>query len=138
MSDGWMGSHITNDDLVKQNRLSEEFTAEITEKPAADGSGHYTLVLVPKPDSPVVWGKIMLKIRADLVPLEMTYHEEDQSLVRTLSFHDVQEIQGQKIPMRVRVTPADKSGEFTEIVYEELILDVDLPANTFSLQALRR
>jgi outer membrane lipoprotein-sorting protein len=138
MSGGWMGSHISNDDLVKQNRLSEEFDAELTTEPAADGTGHYTVVLIPKPDAPVVWGKVVVEIRADLVPLKITYHEEDGSLVRTLSFHDVREIDGRMIPMRMRVTPADKPGEFTEITYENLAFDVDIPASTFTLQALRK
>jgi len=138
MSGGWMGSHITNDDLVKQNRLADEFDAELTSEPGVDGADHYTVVLVPKPDAAVVWGQIVVKVRPDLIPLSISYHDEDLSLVRTMSFHDVQEVSGQKIPMRFRVEPADKSGEFTEITYSELRFDVDIPASTFSLQALRK
>ncbi len=138
MSGGWMGSHITNDDLVKQNRMAEEFDAELTAEPGVDGADRYTVVLTPKPDAPVVWGRIVVHVRPDLVPLEITYHDEDLSLVRTMSFHDVAEIDGQKIPMRFRVTPADEPEEYTEIVYEDLKFDVDIPASTFTLQALRK
>jgi len=138
MSGGWMGSHISNDDLVKQNRLAEEFDGEITERPGADGAGGYTVVLTPKPDAPVVWGRIEVRVSADLIPLNISYHDEDGPLVRTLSFHDVAEVGGHKIPMRVRVTPADAEGEFTEITYDELKFDVEIPADTFTLQALRQ
>ena len=95
-------------------------------------------MLTPKPDAPVVRGRIVVHVRPDLVPLEITYHDEDLSLVRTMSFHDVAEIDGQKIPMRFRVTPADEPEEYTEIVYEDLKFDVDIPASTFTLQALRK
>jgi outer membrane lipoprotein-sorting protein len=138
MSGGWMGSHITNDDLVKQNRLSEDFTASVTSEPGVDGADHWTVVLLPKEDAAIVWGQIVVKVRPDLIPLAITYHDEDLSLVRTMSFHDVEEVNGQQIPMRFRVEPADKPGEFTEITYNDLKLDVDIPASTFSLQALRK
>ena len=39
MSGSWMGSHISNDDLVKSSRLREDFTYKLTAEPAADGCG---------------------------------------------------------------------------------------------------
>ena len=45
---------------------------------------------------------------------------------------------GRRLPRRVKTIPADKPGEFTEFIYEELKFDVKHPERMFTLQALRR
>jgi len=137
MSSGWMGSHITNDDLVKQHRLAEAFTWEVVYAPD-DSHDHYRIALTPKPDAPIVWGRVDVDVRADKVPVAIRYFDEDSTLVRTLSFTDVQEVSGRQVPMQMRVVPENKEGEFTLITYESLDFDAEVPGSTFSLQALRR
>lgn len=138
MSGSWMGSHISNDDLVKSSRLREDFTYKLTAEPAADGTGAYVIELVPKPDAPVVWGKLVVKVRADKQPLETTYFDEQGDLVRTMRFLEVKEMAGRTFPTVMRVEPADEPGEFTQIVYDEMQFDVELSDRVFSLQSLKR
>lgn len=139
MSGSWMGSHFSNDDLVRENRLAEEFTAEFTAQPEGDDPARvYKIALTPRPDAPVVWGQVQVDVRADQIPVEVRYYDEEGELVRTMSFHDVQEIDGRMVPARMRVVPADKPGEYTEVTYDSIDFDVDIPDSTFSLQALRR
>jgi len=139
MGGSWMGSHFSNDDLVKENRLSEEFTGEITAKPADESpEGVYKIELTPKPDAPVVWGKIEVEVRADKIPVETRFYDEKGELVRTMSFEDVKDYSGRMVPARMRITPADKPGEYTEVIYDSLEFDAEIPDSTFSLQALRR
>ncbi|MCB9797629.1 MAG: outer membrane lipoprotein-sorting protein [Alphaproteobacteria bacterium] len=137
MSGSWMGSHVTNDDLVRENRLAEEFDAVMTEEPQG-GEGRWVIELTPKPDAAVVWGKIVAEIRPDRVPQEIRYYDEKGALVRTMSYGEPKEISGRLIPMSFTVTPADKPGEFTRFSYDSLEFDVDIPDSTFSLQALRQ
>jgi len=139
MSGAWMGSHFSNDDLVKENRLSEEFSYALTSRPPDNPEQAWVIELKPKPDAPVVWGRIVVRVRdADRLPIDMRYYDEDDQLVRTLSYDDVREMGGRPVPARMRVVPADKPGEFTEITYQELNFDVKIPASTFTLQALRK
>jgi len=138
MSGSWMGSHLSNDDLVRNSRLRDDFTYEMTEEPADDGTGHWVIELVPKPDAPVVWGKVVVTIRPDEVPEKIKYFDEKGTLVRTLAFDDVQEVDGRKVPMKMSVVPGDKPGEYTRITYEELDFGVDHDDKTFSLQALKQ
>jgi outer membrane lipoprotein-sorting protein len=139
MSGSWMGSHFSNDDLVKENRLAEEFTGEITQRPEeGDAEGIYKIELTPKPDAAVVWGKVLVQVRADRIPVDIQYYDEKGELVRTMTFDDVRDIDGHMVPARMKVLPADKPDEYTEIVYQELQFDVDIPDSTFSLQALRK
>ena len=133
MSGSWMGSHFSNDDLVKSNRLSEEFTYE--KESLVDGV--YTIVCTAKPDAAVVWGKVVVKVRADKIPLEVAYYDEDGELARKMTFSDVRDFDGRKVPATMVLTPADRPDEFTRITTTELDFDVKFDDRTFSLQALK-
>jgi len=133
MSGSWMGSHFSNDDLVKSNRLSDEFTYE--KESLIDGV--YTIVCTAKPDAAVVWGKVVVKVRADKIPVEVAYYDEDGELARKMSFSDVRDFDGRKVPATMLLVPADKPDEFTRITTTELDFNVKFDDRTFSLQALK-
>lgn len=138
MSGAWMGSHVNNDDLVRESRFSDDFTWTVDERPGEDGTGHWVITLTPRPDAPIVWGRVVVTISADRLPEKTVYYDEDGERVRTMTFSDVTEVDGRKVPMTFRVEPADKPGEFTEMRYTELEFGVDLPDRTFTLQALKQ
>ncbi len=137
LSGSWMGSHFTNDDLVKQSRMKEDYTYALTAEPGA-GSDVYVIELVPKPDAPVVWGKVVVKVGADKQPREITYWDEKGELVRTMGFHDVKDMSGRTFPTRMRIEPADDPGGFPEVTSGGREFDVALDDRLFSLQALKR
>lgn len=134
MGDKWMGSHLTNDDLVKDGKIDELYTFTTLEN---DGR---TAVIqgIPRPDSAVVWGKIIY--RADLereIPIAVDYFDEDGARVRTVRFEQVERIQERWLPRAFRIAPLDEPGEFTEMRYEKITFDVPVPRDMFSTQKLR-
>jgi hypothetical protein len=133
MSGSWMGSHFSNDDLVKSNRLADEFTYE--KESLIDGV--YTIVCTARPDAAVVWGKVVVKVRAEKIPVEVAYYDEDGELARRMVFSDVRDFDGRKVPATMLLTPADRPEEFTRITTTSLDFDVKLDDRTFSLQSLR-
>jgi outer membrane lipoprotein-sorting protein len=139
LSGSWMGSHFTNDDLVKDSRMAEDFTFEMRSTPSENPEGLYVIDCIPKPDAAVVWGKVVVKIagRTEL-PTEIAYYDEKGAVRRTMTFDDVRNIGGRSIPCRMRLVPTDKAGEFTEVVYESIEFNLDIPPSTFTLQALKR
>ena len=138
MSGSWMGSHITNDDLVKQSRMKDDYTSTLVERPAEGGPDRYVIELVPKPDAPVVWGKVVVRVRADRQPDRIEYLDEKGQLVRTMRFLDVREMGGRTFPTTMRVEPADAPGEYTELKYADMAFDVQLEDRLFTLQSLKR
>ena len=64
--------------------------------------------------------------------------DEKGALVRTMRFLDIREMGGRTFPATMRVEPADKPEEFTEVRYEEMAFDVELEDRVFSLQSLKR
>ena len=139
MMGSWMGSHFTNDDLVKESRLADDFVPAIEFEGRRDGLEVMDFSLTPKPDAPVVWGRIVITVRAsDRMPLISRYYDEDMVLARTVIFDRVTEMGGRKFPAELRVLPEDKPGEYTELVYEEMRFGIELDDGFFSLLELRR
>jgi len=58
-----MGSDITNDDMVRQSSVVEDYDATIIKKAGAI----VTLELIPKEDAVVVWKKIVINIDTNLI-----------------------------------------------------------------------
>ncbi len=139
MGGSWMGSHFSNDDLVKESRMSEDFTFEITGSPAdeSDPAGIYEVTCIPKPDAPVVWGKVIVRVRVDKIPVEVTYYDEKGNLARTMGFSDVRDFDGRMVPAKMTLLPADKPDELTEITYIDIDFDAEISPSMFTLQALK-
>jgi outer membrane lipoprotein-sorting protein len=138
MGSSWMGSHFTNDDLVRHTRLSEDYT--IKKNPDVDESGTKacSFTLVPKPDAPVVWGKIDVIVRqSDLMPLRQVFYDEEGKKVRELKFSDHKEVDGRLLPMTMVMRPLDGSGEYTRVAWKKIDFKVSLDKTFFTLQKLK-
>jgi Outer membrane lipoprotein-sorting protein len=139
MMSSWMGSHFTNDDLVKESSFSDDYTTTIIFEGKRENLDVWDVELVPKPEAPVVWGKILFEIRQDnLMPLFSKYYDEAGELVRVMTFSDFKEMGGRLLPAVMRLVPKDSPGEFTEMIYEDIEFDIGLKKPFFSLRNLKK
>lgn len=138
MMGAWMGSHFTNDDLVKESRLVDDYDIEITFEGARDGVAVWEFDLTPRPEAAVVWGHIEWQVRKDdLMPTWVRYYDEDGALQRTMTFSDFRVMGGRLVPGQMLVVPTDKPQESTKLIYHDLEFDVRLDPDFFSLRNLR-
>lgn len=143
LGESWMGSHFTNDDLVKETRLSEDFELELAKQWKEAGVDHYLVEMTPRPKAPVAWGRISYEITAEgdrVLPVSARYYRKarDKEPQRTVTFGDVKKLGGRMLPSVMTVTVADKPGEYTRLTYERLELGVKLPDSKFTERALRK
>ncbi len=148
LGSSWMGSHFTNDDLVKETRLARDFEVALDKKwsapaPVGGGATYYLLKLTPKPRAPVAWGRIEFELwdnASGTVPTKARYFrkDSDSTPTRTIEFSDVKTMAGRVVPASMEVRVTDKPGEFTRIQYEKLKLNVKIPDSKFTEAALRR
>ena len=140
MGGAWMGSHFTNDDLVKDSRLIDDYDVEIAfEGDDPDGVSVWEFRLTPKPEAAVVWGSIEYRVRQDdYMPLWTKFYDEDGELARTMEHGAFTEFSGRLVPGTMDMYPADKPDERTTVRYDELEFDVDLDPSYFSLRNLQR
>lgn len=139
MMGAWMGSHLTNDDLVKESRLEDDFDASITFEGTRNGKNIIEFTLMPKEDAAVVWGKIILEVEAKRhLPIKEVFYDEDMQVSRTFTFTGLKELAGMVRPSILHITPADKPHEFTEFIFEKLTLNVPIKDSFFNKSALKR
>lgn len=138
MMGAWMGSHFTNDDLVKESRIVDDYDIEIAFEGARDGVRVWEFRLTPRPEAPVVWGRIDWEVRQDdLMPTWVRYYDEDGELQRTMTFSDYRMMGGRKVPAQMLVVPTDKPRESTRLIYHDLAFGIALDQDFFSLRNLR-
>jgi hypothetical protein len=138
MMGSWMGSHFTNDDLVKESSMAEDYDIELTADEIREGEAIWEFTLIPRPDAPVVWGAVTMVVRqADLMPTRVQYFDEDRVAVRTMVFSEFRQMDGRLVPALITVIPEDKPGERTVVRYNELTFDIPIEESFFSLRNLR-
>ncbi len=134
MGGAWMGSHITNNDLVKASHVDLDYEFTLLEETAT----LWRIECLPKPEAAVVWGKIVYEVtRAGRVPVRVEYFDEQMVKVREIRFDDVRAVSGRTIPLRMTVQPFDKPGELTVLHYSELAFDIPMEETFFSLRSLK-
>lgn len=135
MGGSWMGSHITNDDLVKASHVDQDYTFRLLEENAE----YWLIECTPRPEAAVVWGKIIYRLRKQpRVPEQIDYYDEEQVRVREIRFSDVQTIGGRTVPLRMTVTPLDKPGEQTVLHYRKLLFGIAIDQGYFNLRSLQQ
>ncbi|TPH13243.1 outer membrane lipoprotein-sorting protein [Litorilituus lipolyticus] len=133
MMGSWMGSDFTNDDLVREVSLVEEYHVSKTEL-----DDTYQLILLPKQSTVTVWGKITIVVnKADLLPLEQNYFNEKGEKIRAMTFSQVRDFSGKKMPAIMTMVPLNKSGHKTVIEYVDAKFDSKLKENIFTLRNLQ-
>jgi outer membrane lipoprotein-sorting protein len=139
MSQSWMGTDFTNDDLVKEASIVEDYTHTLVGQEPIDGRSCHKIRMVPRPEAAVVWGQVILWIdRQDMLILHAEYYDEDGGLVNTLHATDIRMLGGRVLPARLEMRPADKKGEMTIMLYHSVIFDQPLPDRFFTTQYMSK
>ena len=139
MSGSWMGSHFTNDDLVKENTFEDEYDSQISFSGKRDGINIIEISSIPKENAAVVWGKVTTIIDKDkFVPISSSYYNEENELVRIMRFSKLEEHDGRLIPMKMTLQPLDKENESTTVEYHSIEFDIEVNDRLFSIKQLKR
>lgn len=134
MMGSWMGSDFTNDDLMRDTSWSEEYDVVLSETAET-----YQLHLTPFANTVTVWGAMTLSIdKASLLPLEQRYFDEEGVQRRVMTFSNVTDFNGVRLPATMTLTPLNKDGQYTQVDYQQLDFNLGLDQDFFTLQNLRR
>lgn len=137
MSQSWMGSDFSNNDLAKSDSLIHDYNHEITGTETRDGKIVYFVTSIPLPDAPVVWGMQKLAIREDLIFLEQEFFDEDGLSVKKMTTREIGAIGGKLYPRVWRMQKSGAENAYTELVYRQLSFEDDLPARLFTVGNLK-
>lgn len=139
MSQGWMGSDYTNDDMVNEGAIVNEFTHKILREEKFDGADCYLIESVPNDNSDVIWGKKITWVSKDkFLPLKTESYDEDMYLVKTETASKIMEMGGKVIPTIFTIIPADEPNQKTILTIKSIIFDKDISQSFFTQQNMKR
>ena len=139
MLQSWMGSDFTNDDLVRQSSIVEDYNHKIIGEEKFAGYDCYKIQLDPKPEAGVVWGKILSWITKEgYMELKAEYYDEDEYLVKSMIGSGIKELGGRTIPTHWEMIPEDKPGQKTVMDYLSIEFNAKIKESFFSKQNMKR
>lgn len=139
MLQSWMGSDFTNDDLVKESSVVDDYEHSLIGADTLDGSEVWHVELVPKPETAVAWDRVEEWIRKDdYIPLKTVYFNERGEIVRTMLFSGIREMGGRRLPTRYDLIEETRPGRRTILILEDVLFDRPLSDRVFTQQNLRR
>ena len=139
MMSPWMGSDFTNDDLVRSSDLVRDYKVRLLHIATRKGSKQAAVLLRPKPNAPVVWGKLILWVRTkDLQPMSQEYYNERGKLMRVMTFSHHKKMGGRLFPTVMRMKDLSKPGNLTEIKYLSIAFNQRISRRTFTLRNLKK
>jgi outer membrane lipoprotein-sorting protein len=137
MMSSWMGSDFTNDDLVKEFSLFEDYTYELIEVEGGREDLYY-IKSVPREGLPVVWSHIVIAVRkGDYLPEWQKFYDEKENLMRIWTYSDIRTFGGRTLPATMEMLPQNKEGHKTVIRYLKAEFDIEFDRDIFSLRNLR-
>ncbi len=138
MSQGWMGSDYTNDDIMKESSVVNDYTHELTGEETIEGRQCYRINMISKENAAVVWGhQIRWVDKKEFLVLKAEYYDENGALVRTETGSDIRNMDGRMIQTRIVLTPVDDPGKSTVLIIKEMKFNIPIGESFFSQQNMK-
>jgi hypothetical protein len=138
MSQSWMGTDFTNDDLVKESSLVTDYNHAFGNDTTIDSRDCFQIVMTPKSDAAVIWGKLITCIdKEKMVQLHARFYDESNDLINIMNAYEVKMMDGRLIPTRFEMIPANKRNQRTEMKYELVIFNRIIDESLFTTEKMR-
>ena len=139
MLSSWMGSDFTNDDLVREASVVDDYNHKLLGEEMVGGYSAHKIESIPKPDKGIIWGKIISHIsKENYLNLKSEYYDEDGVLVKIFNGSQAKTFDGRRIMTRWEMIPRDKPGNSTVMEYLDVKFNIELTPAFFSEQNMKR
>ncbi|KHE90610.1 MAG: hypothetical protein SCABRO_03654 [Candidatus Scalindua brodae] len=134
----WMGSDFANDDLVKESSIVNDYTHQIVSREDINGESVLKIEFTPKPDAPVIWGKLYHWVREnDFVPLREEYYNEKGKAIKILEYSDVGQVSDRVVPRTWTMKSLTNKGHSTTIKLLDVTYNQTIDSAVFSMVHLK-
>lgn len=139
MLQSWNGSDFTNDDLARESSMIDDYEHKILLEEKINDELCWKIELTPKPNAPVVWGKIYYWVRkADYLPAVVQYFDEKGKMIRYMVFSDIKNFGKYKLPSQWTMYNKIEEGRHTTYKILEMEFNINIPDKIFSFQELEK
>ncbi len=138
MSQGWMGSDYTNDDILRESSAVNDYTHQLEGEESVGDRACYKIKLEAKPDAGIIWGQQVWWIdKKDYIIMKAELFDEDGYLVRTEIASDLKVFDGRLVPSVIELIPAEKEGNRTIVKISEMKFNIEVEESFFSQQNMK-
>ena len=138
MSQGWMGSDYTNDDILRESSVVNDYDHSIIGEEEIDGRLCHKIGLEAKEDADVLWGRQIWWIdKKEFIVMKAELYDEDGYLVRTERGMELKTMDGRFLPTLLELVPAEEPGNKTILKITEMKFNIDLEESFFSQQNMK-
>ncbi len=138
MSQGWMGSDYTNDDILRESSVVDDYTHNIEGEEEIDDRVCWKIKLTAREDADVLWGsQIWWVDKKDFIILRAELYDEDDYLVRTERGSEIKTLDGRLLPTLIELVPAEKEGYKTILNFVEMKFNIKIDDSFFSQQNMK-
>lgn len=138
MSQGWMGSDYTNDDILRESSVVNDYDHELVGEELVDGRNCYKIHMAAREEAAVIWGHQVRWIdKSDFLFMKAELYDEDGYLVRTELGMNIKNMDGRLIPTRLELIPAEEEGHKTVVEIREIEFNIPISDNFFSQQNMK-
>jgi len=139
MTNSWMGTDFTNDDLVKESSAVDDYDHRIIKDTMIDKRDCYLIEFLPKPNTAVVWGKILVAIdKKDFIEMYSEFYDEEGKLINVMIAHNIRMMDGRLIPTHIEMIPVDKKGQKTELFYRTILFNRNIEESFFRQERMKQ
>lgn len=137
MSQSWMGSDFTNEDLVSGTSTVEDYDHQLLGTETVDGHECYKIELIPHPENPIVYEKVIYFVsREYYLPVKVENYDEYDDLVNTIHFREIREFDGRDFPAVMEMVPEDEDNRKTVITTHDAEFGIDISEDFFTIENL--
>ncbi|MBD1259755.1 outer membrane lipoprotein-sorting protein [Maribacter polysiphoniae] len=139
MSQSWMGTDFTNDDLVKEASSVADYDHKHLGSETIDGKDCYKIEMIPKPSAAIVWEKVIVWIdKQDFLQLKAEFYDEDGEMMNIMKASEIKVLGGRKITSKIEMIPIDKEGNSTVIIYNDIEFDKAISDDFFTTRNMKQ
>jgi len=139
MMQSWMGSDFTNDDLINQASIIDDYTHKIIGEENIDNYVCYKIELIPHENAPVVWGKLLTWVSKEgNYMLKTEFYDEDNYLIKTEIASEIKKMGDEKLPTKFTTIPEEEPGNKTILIINNIDFSIQNEKSFFSQQNMKR
>lgn len=138
MAQGWMGSDYTNDDILRESSVVNDYTHSLEGEETIGQYPCFKVRLTAKEEAAVLWGhQIWWVDKKEFIVLKAELYDEDGYMVRSETGSEIKSFDGRLLPSRMELLPAENPGNKTILNILEMKFNIPLDDTFFSQQNMK-
>jgi len=133
-----MGSDLSYEDLMEDNKLSNQYTAKVAGSEVINNEDCWVLELTAIDPEIAYQGKKLWVDKARFIPLREEMFAKSGTLLKRTELSNIEKINSRWYPKKIVFKDMLKEGMGTEFIIEDIQFNVTIPEHIFSKASLKK